>query len=358
MSIATISSISSISSHPNADRLEIASLEGKQWRVVVRKDDFVPSQKVLYCEIDSFLPILPEYEFLRSSSYKNTSHLGEGFKIRTARFRGELSQGLILPLSPSMEDLPVGSDVSTLLNIRKWEMDVPPSMRGKAKGNFPSFIRKTNQERIQNVFSDFTSFSTSYHDGWVIEEKVNGTSCTIYHNNGDVGICSRNYDLLLPDLDNSTPSDNLCISISLGLLLRLKEVGENVAIQGEIVGPGIQDNYYKLPSHSLYIFDIFSITHQRYLSLAEREDYLSIFFNDTNPIGGLYNLVPSVKVGCIPSDIDSLLSIADSPSCLNSGVLREGVVIKSMSRLSSVPLSPNEVFSFKIVSNKYLLKEV
>ena len=80
----------------------------------------------VYFEIDSFLPVRPEFEFLRASSYKQTDVMGEGFRLKTMRFRGQISQGLLLPLSQFPEipaDVPLGTDVSVLLGVKKWEIE-------------------------------------------------------------------------------------------------------------------------------------------------------------------------------------------------------------------------------------------
>jgi hypothetical protein len=78
--------------------------------------------RAVYFEIDSFLPICEAFEFLRDSSYRNSEILGEGFRLRTMRFRGQISQGLLLPLSQFPEvpsDAEVGRDVTELLGVRK-----------------------------------------------------------------------------------------------------------------------------------------------------------------------------------------------------------------------------------------------
>lgn len=96
--LASIQRIWKIEPIKGADRIELAHVLG--WQCVVNKGQFQPMDIGVYFEIDSFLPIRPVYEFMRSSSYKKTDIMGEGFKLRTMRFRGQISQGLLLPLEP------------------------------------------------------------------------------------------------------------------------------------------------------------------------------------------------------------------------------------------------------------------
>ncbi|MBR3428941.1 MAG: RNA ligase (ATP), partial [Clostridia bacterium] len=95
--IASIQRIWKIEPIEGADRIELAHVLG--WQCVVNKGQFRSMDIGIYFEIDSFLPVRPEFEFLRSSSYKKTDIMGEGFRLRTMRFRGQISQGLLLPIS-------------------------------------------------------------------------------------------------------------------------------------------------------------------------------------------------------------------------------------------------------------------
>ena len=67
--LATVRIITDIRPIEGADKIELASVGG--WNVVVAKDvGHKVNDMVIYCEIDSFLPIREEFEFLRKSSYK------------------------------------------------------------------------------------------------------------------------------------------------------------------------------------------------------------------------------------------------------------------------------------------------
>ena len=122
--LASIQRIWKIETIEGAERIELAHVLG--WQCVVNKGQFQPMDLAVYFEIDSFLPVRAEFEFLRSSSYKKTDIMGEGFRLRTMRFRGQISQGLLLPIASFPEvpaDTPLGGDVTELLGVRKWEIE-------------------------------------------------------------------------------------------------------------------------------------------------------------------------------------------------------------------------------------------
>ena len=96
--LATIETILNLEPIPEADRIETATVRG--WKVVVQKGLHKVGDKVIYCEIDSFLPEKPEYEFLRKGgSYKVLADGSRGFRLKTIRLRGVTSQGIVFPLS-------------------------------------------------------------------------------------------------------------------------------------------------------------------------------------------------------------------------------------------------------------------
>jgi RNA ligase (TIGR02306 family) len=121
--LATIRKISIIEPIEGADKIELATVDG--WKVIVAKNvGHKVGDLVVYCEIDSFLPIRDEFEFLRKSSYKKMSDGSEGFRLKTIRLRGQLSQGLLLPISvlDEYKYLPLeGDDVTEILGIIKYE---------------------------------------------------------------------------------------------------------------------------------------------------------------------------------------------------------------------------------------------
>lgn len=331
--LASIRKISNLSPIDGADKIEVATIDG--WEVVVAKDvGHKVGDLVVYCEVDSFLPIKPEFEFLRKSSYKKMSDGTEGFRLKTIRLRGVVSQGLVLPLSIieyTNVEFEVGMDVTNLLGIVKYEPPIPAELAGKVKGLFPSFLRKTDEERIQNLSSEYELFK---ENTFYVTEKLDGSSATFYFNNGEFGVCSRNLELL------ETEGNTFWrVARELDLENRLREYGHNLSIQGELIGEGIQGNPYKIKGQTVKFFNLFDIDLQVYHSLSVFKETMRVLGLDTVPI-----LDTSFK---LPETIDELLKYSEQKSVLNPDFDREGVVIRSTDRK----------ISFKVISNKFLINE-
>jgi len=334
--LASVRRIGEIKPIKNADNLELALIDG--WQTVVQKGELKQNDVCIYFEIDSFLPIEERYEFLRKSSYKKLYDGSEGFRLRTIKLRGELSQGLALPfhLFPEIKSYKIGDDVSELLKIRKYEPPLPACLSGYAKGTFPSFIQKTDEERIQNLLEYFDVYKDIEFE---VTEKLDGTSASYYFNENIGGVCSRNLEL--QDFDNN--NTYWTIERRLGLLDILKSEKRNLAIQGEIIGEGINSNRLGIKGQEFYVYHIWDIDNRRYFVQKERLDFVlkhhlfhvpilgnAIIFSEFNTVG-------------------KLLDYANGISLLNNKRKREGLVFKS------TELVENKIISFKAVSNEYLL---
>ena len=189
-SLVTIREISDIKPIDGADAIELVIIKG--WQCVAKKGEFEKGSLCVYFEVDSYLPIDARYEFLRRTSYRNSEHMGEGFRIKTMTMRGELSQGLALPISdfPEIGSEP-GLDVTELLRVRKWELPESVSSSGIEIGNKPFGIPTTDETRLQSM----PEFLDAFHGRpYYITTKMDGTSCTIYCYDGKVGVCGRNYE--------------------------------------------------------------------------------------------------------------------------------------------------------------------
>lgn len=333
--LVTIREVAELREIPGADAIETAVVDG--WAVVVKKGEFKVGDKGVYFEIDSFLPLSdPRFAFLANK--KTTFNGVEGARLRTIKLRGQLSQGLLLTLRdfPELENTDVGADYAAILGVTKWEAPVPAQLSGKVKGFFPTFLRKTDQERIQNMTWVFEREKDSLFE---VTVKLDGSSCTIFHDRGEVGVCSRNIQL-------EETEDNLFWKVArkTGLLDALPKLGRNIAVQGELMGPNVQGNREKLTDHQLYVFDIFDIDRQEYLPLFEREILLSVLSRYGATLKTVPLFIPPVFLGDIES-IDTLLDAAEGPS-LNQDIPREGLVFKRV----------DGKLSFKVISNSYLLK--
>lgn len=353
--LASIREIKEIRPIANADAIELVIVDG--WQVIAKKGEFSPGEKCIYFEIDSVLPIHPAFEFLRKSCYVKKDWIaaanpnnptGEGFRLRTIKLRGEISQGLVVPVLNFFNiDYDVGEDVTELLNVIKWDPPVPAQLAGRAKGNFPAFIPKTDQERAQNMENRI--FGKLLNEEFEVTLKLDGSSCTVYYNNGTSGVCSRNYDL---DLGEEN-ADNSFIRAAResGILDALKEYCEihsrNLAIQSELMGPGVQGNRENFSELRLYVFDVYDIDRKTYLNDVERDDViLDLRAMCLNKLQFLrIPLVTYAKPAFFES-LDHMLAFASGWSINNR--VREGLVWKSCN-------DPN--ISFKTISNEFLLKE-
>lgn len=334
--LASINIVDNLEPIAGADFIEVATI--KAWKLVVKKGEFVVGEKAIYCEIDSFLPIKEEFEFLRKSSYKKMGEL-EGFRLRTIKLKGQVSQGLLLPIkilkdkiyADQYNTIQVGDDVSESLGIFKYEPPIPAELSGIMKGSFPAFIPKTDEERIQNFTEVYENFKKSV---FYVTEKLDGSSATYYLNNGIFGVCSRNIDLL-----ESEGNTFWRLARELNLEEKLKRYCRNISIQGELIGEGIQSNPYKTKGQQVWFFNAFDIDEQRKFSFAELKHLLQVFE---------LNFVPVIDAEYkLPETVDELLIYADGKSILNPIADREGIVLRNHS----------QTISFKAISNNFLLKE-
>lgn len=332
-SMARVVRVDSIHPIDGADAIEVAKIGG--WSVVTKKSDFKPGDPAIYFEIDSFLPEgNPGWQFLVDKSSRMFDGR-RGHVLRTIRLRGQLSQGLLLPPTGIIQDDSyIGTDVSELLGITKYEPPVPASLAGVARSSFPSCVPKTDQERIQNLAVELAAWKD---DGalWEVTEKLEGMSCTFAWLSGELHVCSRNLDLM--DAEGNTL---WAAARALGLpgKLAARYPDRDIALQGEMVGFGIQGNIYGLRDQQFFLFDVFDVDEARYLSTDEREDLARLMGVAHAPVVGSFVLGEGVSM-------DALLRMADGASALKVGQLREGIVLKRHDGKAS----------FKAISNKYLL---
>jgi len=329
--LASVVKIVDIQPIPGADAIVVATVKG--WKVVVKVNEYKVGDLAVYYEIDSFLPIRPQFEFLRKSSYKRMGS-SEGFRLKTIRLRGQISQGLLTPIPEGISNPKEGDDLTEALDIVKYEPPIPAQLAGKIKGTFPSFIPKTDEIRIQNFESE-VGFSPVGERAYVTE-KLDGTSFTCYFNNGVFGVCGRNWEL-------SETSDNSLWRMANVLQLKEKMTkhGKNIALQGELIGAGINGNLYGLSDHKLYFFTGYDIDKGRRMFFDELEWVLFGLQLQMVPVLEKYGFV-------IPNEsniVDYMLKYAEGKSVLNMEVDREGVVVRGLER----------EFSFKAISNTYLL---
>lgn len=347
--LASIQTVNKVEPIPSADAIEKIRVLG--WWVVAKKGEHQPGDTVVYCEIDSLLPERPEFEFLRATSYKPSQTDGAGnvtlragFRIKTVKLRGQVSQGICFPLSILPPDTPreEGADVTERLDIIKWEPPVPVGMGGKVKGFFPGFLPKTDEIRIQVLEGVLQR-----HRGktFAVTEKLDGTSFTAFVRQDEFGICSRN--LWMDEADESNILVRLAKQLRLDEKLRAAraELGHDLAIQAEVIGPGIQKNKYALSAVTLRVFSVLNADDGRLIDQGPMLDVLSRL-----------ELEPVPQLGTLTLDhtVDQLVSFAEGSSRLNPNVQREGVVLRPLVEEYDEDLSGR--LSFKVINPKFLLK--
>jgi RNA ligase (TIGR02306 family) len=363
--LVTVREVRRIDEIEGADRIELAFIDG--WSCIVKKGEFEVGNYGMFFEIDSFLPASDErFSFLKD---KKTFEGEEGYRLKTMRMKGVLSQGLLLPIRDFRDVIETyfdheGDDridfsinYAEKLGVRKWEKPIPVQLRGQVKGNFPPFLRKTDQERIQNIDEGILAKYTL--DDFEITEKLDGTSATFFVKDGVFGVCSRNLEL-------KEDENNLYWKIAREKKIEevMKEVvetcGREIAFQGEIAGIGVQGNPLKLEKVDFFLFDVWDITEQRYWTHEERQAmYLSGEFKLNNSLPSHIPILqyPDPEHGRILCstiyDIDRverdhlIEKVNGLMSQKNDSCLAEGIVFKHLK---------NSGFSFKVISNDYLVK--
>lgn len=331
--LVTKRQVKDVLDHPNADRLDIVFIDG--WRVVSKKGNFKPGDEGIFFEIDSLLPEDERWGFLENSKWR----------VKTTRIRGELSQGLLLPLSVFDKEMnrilertnkDPKADLSDIIGVEKYE--TPFRAEGEILREIPSFLRKTDQMRIQNEPELIDHVAQTPFE---VTEKLEGTSSQFYLNNGEFGVCSRNNELRQSDT-------NLFWVLADRYKIRekLEELGRNLSIQGEIVGPKIQKNYYDLKKQDLFVFDVWDIDNHRHLLPDERRHLIK-------DLG--FNHVPVVDRHFKHTfeSSDELLEFAEISSAINPSKWAEGMVFKSCLLVTNEAGYDTQV-TFKAISNKFL----
>ena len=356
--LATIREISDIRPIDGADRIVVAQVDG--WECVVQKDEFRVGQRIVYVEVDSVVPERPEFEFLRPRK----------FRVRTIKLRGQISQGLVLPLSilPDGTAIGLGDDVTDILGITKYDPEAqqeakllsrqpknPKSafarffmrykwyrklfLKSKRKGEFPEWIAKTNEIRIQNLPTLFKLVRDNGTE-FSVTEKMDGQSATYYlrkvsKRKYEFGVCSRNVYLETPD-DSSYWSVAKKYNIE-RVLKKLIGDYDTIVLQGEICGNQIQGNKYHINGHELFAFNL--IYPDRKCTTAEIKQVLAPFEIQS---------VPIVEEGKkMPNTIAELVEYSKGNSVVCKNQKREGIVMRNVKKNTS----------FKVINPDFLLAE-
>jgi len=342
--LASIQRIWKIEPIEGADRIELAHVLG--WQCVVNKGQFKAMDLAVYFEVDSFLPICPEFEFLRASSYKKTDVMGEGFRLKTMKFRGQISQGLVLPISSFPQipaDIELGTDVTEILGVRKWEIEERISTSGTMIGTLPHDIPHTDETRVQaepELIQAFTGLE------YYISTKMDGSSHSIGIDEDGFHVTGHNYEY---KDDGKSPFYELVKARGLEEKIRgfAKENDlKTFTLQGELCAPGIQQNRLKLLKPEWYVFTVRENGNR--VGLYRMQEICKQLGIETVPIEEIGTDLPSKY-----PTVEALLERADGN--YPKGSKKEGIVIRPTEPVFCPLISAS--LSMKAVSNKYLLKK-
>ena len=356
--LATIRLIDDVLPIENADRLEQVVIGG--WKVVVGKGEFKKGDKVVFFEIDSALPVEDErFNFLKERCLKRWMNHGElileTIRIKSIKLRGVISQGLVMPFDmfPELKiNCDIGDDASELLGVEHYDELAEKCGRiqgvckiaGNAKGNFPSYIfAKSDEERIQNL--------TEYFDGrfedeeFEVTEKFDGSSATYIYSPSNrpddpFYVCSRNLEL--KEEDGNLYWD---IAKKYDILNKLKsfyeETGEELVIQGEIVGPGVNKNRDQYTEHEFRVYRVGSAKEHQVFTPDKCSNVCSLLgLPHVKIIKDKFKAFKELKT------MEAFLEFVKGKT--DRGHEREGMVFKS---------NRNGELHFKVINNDYLLKE-
>lgn len=324
--LATVRTIAEIKAIPEADLIVAYRVDG--WWVVDKKDHYYVGDLVVYVEPDAWVPheLAP---FL--SKGKEPSEYGgiNGERLRTVKLKKQLSQGLLLPVPNGFINIE-GTDCTEALGVLKWEPKLPAQLAGDARGLFPSVVPKTEAERIQNLAITWDELRKHKFE---VTEKLHGSSCSFYLDlEQDFHVCSRNLDLKQSET-NAYWKAALKYNVQQNMV---KHGLEGLALQGEIVGEGLNGNQYKL-GLEFFLFSIYDVKQGKYLDAAAREEICAML--------GLQH-VPVLELDVSELGVGEALVLAEGKSKIN-GSEREGLVLKSQHDTSVI---------IKIISNRWLLK--
>jgi RNA ligase (TIGR02306 family) len=331
--LATIEIIDSITPIQDADAIATARIRG--WDVVVSAD-WKAGDFVVYLEVDSLVPVTDtRFAFLEKRGVRTDTDGRTGHVLKTARFRGQYSQGLALPLSdfPEFFGLAQGDDVTAQLDIVKWDPPIPAEIAGMARGSFPNWISHTGEDRIQNN----PAFLGATGGNWIATEKVDGTSLTAWITPTDQGVAMRNYDLV----DNDNRFWQIARRHNLHDVLRT--LSDNATVQGEMFGPGVTS---KNPLGVKEIqFRVFTL----YVNGQElpRGEWPQEFLDIAVPIHDIP--VPATLDEAL-DQVDGLKSLISKDRNIEGIVwrLRDSATFESNGRIVRA--------SVKVISRKYLLR--
>lgn len=363
--LVTIRTVKDIQPIPNADAIECITVDG--WELVSKKGEFNVGDQCVYFEIDSFLPAEDErFQFLLKTGTKKDESGKDRIRLRTVKLRGQISQGLALPLEmfPEINANPE-EDLSSYLNVIKYERPEPKT--ANVAGSFPEWIKKTDEERIQNIYEkckekyqnlefiptlklDGSSITMAYIPPKLVDkygsswEEGEQPKALVDEHGGQFIVCSRNLQLKYdPESHFWKGFFNADWKGFMRFVAERWFVDYPVVVQGELMGPGIQKNRENFTTFKVFAFNMYNPSVKDYVPFRMFTDLIHHYFENYDnvvPFGNPYKVLQRLT-------LKEILTYAEGKS-INHPV-REGTVWKSAD-------NHNPVISFKAISNQFLLK--
>jgi RNA ligase (TIGR02306 family) len=328
--LVSIQRIDALAPIPGADQILQARVMG--WTVVVRTGEFAVGDPCVFFEIDSVLPDGATWaEFMRP----------RGFRIRTLRLRGVLSQGLALPLSA----FPVESafehwengDLRDRLGVTKFELE-PPDSREIA-GPFPARVPKTDEIRLQSALGVLDEIRGQE---FYVSSKCDGISATFLQDEDGLVAASRTATLTRDARYVWEIADRHRLA---------DQIPQGVAIQGELCGPGIRKNRLGLTEVDLLVFNVYDVRAARILPLDAMLAFCAERGLATVPIE---RVVRGDQAAHFKHTLEGWIEAARGYYA-NTRQRKEGIVVRSLVERFSATL--NHRLSWKVLNNDFLLKE-
>lgn len=396
--LAHVEKIAWIKPIEGADNIELVGVLG--WQCIAKKGEFTVGDLCVYIEIDSKVPETDAFEFLRAKHFKiKTMKLN---KFKDEYGQGVVSQGIALPVNmfENSEQWAEGQDITDELGVtyadpedqkrktsnpnakyesmrarhkkvfsnkwvrkmmkHEWFRKIMFAIFGKKSDKplaFPSWIRKTDEERIENMPKNLEDHTTV----WEKTEKIDGTSSTYAMERPkkrfllktlepELIVCSRNVRQRTPD-QKCWHGDNVYWEMAFKYNLKdfLAKILETSAaryiiLQGETYGQNLQGNPYKMDHRDFAAFNLEMVYDDGSRVRLNRKCMGEILEKDGIPC------VPFLGTFTFPEGVDMhwMKSEADGVSAVNNEVKREGIVYRDQS---------NPFRSFKNVSNDFLLSK-
>lgn len=287
--------------------------EGGKWKGVVKKSDF---------SLGSLCVVFLPDSLLNEKDHADMDWMkASGWRVKMRRFKGAPSEVLIVGFQGTS---PIGTDITHLVKVVKYQKPVPPHLQGMAVGNFPSFIPKTDELNYQRYPELVDSLVGK---PYYVTEKCDGSSTTGFKYKGEFRLCSRNLELAYNENNGYWQVANK---------YKLAEkLPEGIALQWETCGPGIQSNPMGLSKIDGFAFSAYDISAHRYLEAREFIDLcLEIDFPRCALIDWEYSFSK-----------EGLETLGEG--LYVNGKQREGVVVRSQFNQGHAPIS------FKVINLGY-----